>query len=574
MEPILKNLRDPDQRRLFDPFDGVIGQTGRKQIEQGWQGLLRHVLLRKLPARQLGKSLSDDLGRPSAELYAMCGLLLVREFNHWTVPETHEAVLFRSDVQYALNLQPGFDISQRTIERYIAVMYDDDSLATEIFAALTDHLVNELEISVRKQRLDSTHVMSDMAVFGRARMMGVAIRRFLRAVYKHSPEVFERVPEPLRKRYMKESDAGVFGNARTSEARQKARSQAAEDLHTIIGLYADHEAISVWKRYQQLVTIFDQQCEVVEDQIEIKPKPGGAIVQNPSDPDATYCGKKGPGYQIQLSETYDEANETNLILSARVETAVESDADAVVPVLEDLAARDQAPDTMLADAGYGGDKNVEWAKSQAIELVSPVPGSAKYDPEKVGYDKFTVDQNEVDEPTVTACPAGHAPECSQYNASSDRVAVTMDHATCTACPLLERCPVKLRRGKRRSTAKVHFEMLEYRAGRRREVEQTEAFRAAYRPRSGIEGTNSCLKRRVGLGRLRIRGRPAVRSVLLLKIAGWNLLRASTTKTLRARVAAIMKKIASLRALGVFQSLIRRTKTLRKLRDAYEVASAS
>ncbi|MCU0913545.1 MAG: transposase [Planctomycetes bacterium] len=46
------------------------------------------------------------------------------------------------------------------------------------------------------------------------------------------------------------------------------------------------------------------------------------------------------------------------------------------------------------------------------------------------------------------------------------------------------------------------------AGRRRE-QQKEVFRTRYRRRSGIESTNSGLKRRTGLGRLRVRGRARV-----------------------------------------------------------------
>ena len=46
-----------------------------------------------------------------------------------------------------------------------------------------------------------------------------------------------------------------------------------------------------------------------------------------------------------------------------------------------------------------------------------------------------------------------------------------------------------------------------------------------RSRSGIESTNSLLKRVTGLGRLRVRGRRAVFASILLKVAGWNLLRA-------------------------------------------------
>ena len=61
---------------------------------------------------------------------------------------------------------------------------------------------------------------------------------------------------------------------------------------------------------------------------------------------------------------------------------------------------------------------------------------------------------------------------------------------------------------------------------RRAVEKTEEFRKRYRKRSGIEGANSLLKRVTGLGRLRVRGRPSVFNSILLKVVGWNILRAA------------------------------------------------
>jgi len=41
------------------------------------------------------------------------------------------------------------------------------------------NLVERLEVDVSRQRLDSTHVQSNMATFGCTRLMGVAIKGFL-----------------------------------------------------------------------------------------------------------------------------------------------------------------------------------------------------------------------------------------------------------------------------------------------------------------------------------------------------------------------------------------------------------
>ena len=67
---------------------------------------------------------------------------------------------------------------------------------------------------------------------------------------------------------------------------------------------------------------------------------------------------------------------------------------------------------------------------------------------------------------------------------------------------------------------------------RRREEETDAFRERYRKRSGIEATNSILKRVTGLGRLSVRGSPGVFHSILLKVAGWNLLQAARALTMR------------------------------------------
>lgn len=529
----MRNVKDPRQGRLVDVFQGVIGDVGWRLIGNGWQGVFRHVVLQELPVLRLGADLDEFVGRRSAELHAMCGLLLIREFHDWTVPQAHEAIVFRSDVQYALNLEPGYEVSQRTIERYLARLQGDADLAAELMAMVTDRLVRQLELNVSQQRLDSTHVFSEMASFGRTRLMGVAVKRFLAQVLRHQPDDHAALPEELRSRYDLPTGR-LFGEAKSAEARQQNRQQAAEDLHWIVGHFANHAVIQQWPIYLQLVKLFHQQCEVVEKQIIVRKQTGGDVIQNPSDADATYSGRKGPGYQVQLSETCHPDNEQQLILAALPQTAVEHDAQAVLPVLTDLTARGHLPETMPCDTAYGSDENVQAALDLGVTLVSPVPGGAKFDANAVGVEQFVVDPETH---AVTACPEGHAPLQSTYNADADRVAVTMPLTLCAGCPLAALCPIIMKK----HSAKVYFTMNEHRAGQRRRHEQTPAFRTAYAPRAGIESTNSGLKRREGLGQLRVRGSPAVNAAILLKVAGWNILRASEAQKVRAYVQAKMAR---------------------------------
>ena len=517
---IMKTIRKPSQQQMFDPFEGVIGAAGRKQIASGWQSLFREVILEQMPVAKIGKDLSENAGRPTVELHAIVGLLMIRDFKGWTVPETHEAILFRSDIQYALNLQPGIEVTQRTIERYLARLLKDETISEGIFTDVTDKLLRSMEVKVKKQRLDSTHVLSDMSNIGRARMIGLALKRFFVKIDKHDASLLERFSDELLSRYRKQSDSQVFGSVRTTEQRRVALEQAAYDLLKVVTELNEVRPVCDWPQYRQLKLIFDQQCEIREEFVEVRKKTGGNVIQNVSDPDATYCGNKGQGYQVQICETYNEEGKPNFITSARVETAVQSDADAVAPVVADLKDRGHLPEKMSADTSYGSDENIELAKAAGVELISPVPGGKKYDAQEVGYDQFEL--NEAKE--VVACPAGHKPKSTNYNEKHNYTWAQMDPEVCQGCPLLEHCKVQRNKETDQPNGRIQFSGDAPRAAQRRRHEQTDEFRDQYRWRAGIEATNSSLKRAMRLRRLRVRGMAAVKASILLKLTGWNLMR--------------------------------------------------
>ena len=103
---------DPRQNRLFDPFQGVIPSAGQRIIAEGWQGVFRHALLEVMPVGELAENFSRELGAPTKELYSMAGLVFLADFFGWTAEEAVHASIFRSDVQYALNLEPGVTVSR------------------------------------------------------------------------------------------------------------------------------------------------------------------------------------------------------------------------------------------------------------------------------------------------------------------------------------------------------------------------------------------------------------------------------------------------------------------------------
>lgn len=160
----------------------------------------------------------------------MAGLVFLADFHGWTSPQAIEAYMFHTDVQFALNVEPGVQVCTRTFERYQQLFREDD-LAALTFKNVTETLVEKLEQDVSLQRLDSTHLYSHMATFGRTKLIAVAIKRFLVQVKRHDPQVYAALPEPLRLRY-ELAQSQLFGDATDAEARQRSRQQAADDLNS------------------------------------------------------------------------------------------------------------------------------------------------------------------------------------------------------------------------------------------------------------------------------------------------------------------------------------------------------
>jgi hypothetical protein len=331
--------------------------------------------------------------------------------------------------------------------------------------------------------------------------------------------------------------------------------QAATDLRDLIERFADDATLTQRTSYQAMVRVFAEHCEVGDAKVRLRKNGAASALQNPSDLDATYAGPKGTGYQLQIAETYGE-QDVQLIVGALAQTAAEPDANALTPMLKQLQEHDRLPASVLADTVYGSDENVGLADALGTELVSPVPGrkgdTQGAEPTAATSPPLSIDDFAHDERTgtVTACPAGKIPLTVTYDAATQTTTITMPAADCQTCPFFAACPMR-RTGQ-------HYEMSytdkHRRLDERRREQQTEPFQERYAKRAGLESTNSGLKRRLGLGQLRVRGLKAVAHALYLRVAGWNLFRATQATNLMAKVRALLAHRGLCTRLFACQSL--------------------
>ena len=339
----------------------------------------------------------------------------------------------------------------------------------------------------------------------------------------------------------------------------------ARDLYRLHQLCAGTAAEGL-ASYALLQRLLWEQCEVIADKqhpstedddageggvpvaLKAPEHVGSDSLQSPHDAEATYNGRKGKGYEVQIAETCVEADDdkadddktdddktdddktdtVNMITHVAVTDACASDEHATMPVLEALEERGQRPDELVADTAFGSGDNAIHAERLGTELVSPVKGpqvDVEVRPDTVTEADFLVEAR-LRDPAI--CPAGYLAREQTSREKKHQVALTFEREACETCALFPLCPV--RRNQDGDGYAVTVDLKAANLERRRRAIASGAFRERYRIRAGIEATVSELKRRHGLGALRVRWR--VELAVYLKALACNfkrMVRALTPK---------------------------------------------
>jgi hypothetical protein len=487
----MKNIKKAEvEGTLFDVeayawWHRQLSPNAVRRLEKGWQGVFQRVILGLLEgsAEALGKEFDEALGRPSKELYAMSGLLLIAEFKNWTIEEAAEAWSLDAGVKYALNLGQGEYLSERSLDTYRRLMRESVDVQ-EVFTKVTAALIEELEADIGKQRLDSTHVLSQMAQLSRQQLLAVSVKRFLAQLKRHDAESYAVLGAELKGRY-EAAETRLFGTGtKAPMPREEVLQQVAEDLAWLVEHFSASASVRPWKSYAALERLLREHCEIKANKTVLVLKQsrdakGGSTqcLQNPSDPEAGYSGHKGSGYQVQLAQAVPVRNEEGksegpgLVVGCVPQSAAVRDNEALAEVLAQQQAANLGPKQITADAIYGSDANVRACAELGVKLMSPVCGAA---------------------------PGKRAPKhhCSKAE-----------------------------------------QALKARLDQRRTEQETPEWKADYAKRNGIEGLHHALDVVTGMKKLRVRGLRAVTVAVTYKVTGWNIRAAAQTLARRARRTA-------------------------------------
>lgn len=502
------------QRSLFS-VENQMDREKRGRLERTWAHGYRSHALPLIDEGRFAEHFCEDNGRPNKSVRLVMSVLVLKEVFDLTDREALEQLEWNTAWHYALDMLPeDAHTCQKTLHNYRSLLLKDEGAG--LFESTTARLVEAAGLKTGRQRQDSTHIVSNIRQLTRLGLFVQTVTKFLEELRKEHPRLCGRLPEELLERYLDRE--GYFGDARSSEAPRRLE-QTALDVHELVRRFEEHREVKGMEAYQLLVRLYEEQCIAPKteepEKIALNPKPSSGSLQAPSDPDVTY-GHKGKGYEVQLVETCEEDNPFQVVTAVDINGANESDQQQVVSLLEQTERTcGEVPEELHSDAGYGSGDNILAAREHGTELKAPI-GSSRGVEQDITLGDFTFDAAGN---KALMCPVGAVPV--EHKATRGRVVLAVFAPTdCEGCAVRELCPTETRRDQR----VLPFTPAQVATARRQTEQRTAAFKERHKIRSGIEATNSELKRCHGLRKPRVRRRPRVALSVRLKVLGLNIKR--------------------------------------------------
>ena len=161
-------------------------------------GLFRREILAELPVDALREDHHDCEGRPTKELFAMLGLMILQQMHDLTDEQAVEQFCFNVQWHYALDITDYSDASCYVSLRSLWTMRDhltEKGLHKVLFDKVAQKLAKVFKVDLSKQRIDSVHIHSNMRRLGRISLFVKTIKKFLVNLKRRHPSVLDALDE-------------------------------------------------------------------------------------------------------------------------------------------------------------------------------------------------------------------------------------------------------------------------------------------------------------------------------------------------------------------------------------------
>lgn len=446
-------FRESDTTQQASIFDALwlMPTRMKERLLTSWAHTFRQELFARIPEKLFVPLFSEKESRPNAPINIILGGEILKAGFGWTDEELEEHLEFDLLTRHALGLDEvgqeaptmrTFYNLRRRVREYAQAT--GHNLYSDVFASITDKQIAKFGVKTNWQRMDSTQLLSNIALMSRLELVIATLQKGVRAL----PLVMQKQWQQEQAAYLNKPAQNICYRLK-SEATESHLQKVGQLLLTLLAQLEANEAEPA------LIEVVGR---VISDQYQVEPdnviglKPvsemSGNSLQSPHDPEASYRHKHEQGYKgyvTNLNETCDPDNEVQLITSVQTAPNYVDDGQLLANTLADLADRQVAIDQATVDGGYNGPTSEDACRQHGVELRPTTIRGGQTKEGVFGWDAYTWILDEAGQPIQVSCPQGQ-PVPLQPGNKQGRYLARFVEAVCADCPFFQNgCRVRPRR---------------------------------------------------------------------------------------------------------------------------------
>ena len=510
-------LNNYQQISLFDSL-GFLSERKQRILDKSWAKPFSDIIFSNIDEMMFAPLYSEKRNsRPNAPVNVIVGALILKELNGLTDDEIIEECEFDFRYQYALHTTSYEDqpLSDRTFSRFrqrnaAYELTTGVDLIHDCITSLSEHILKFMEIDPSIKRMDSMMIGSNIRQMGRVELLYTCIANLVRELSHDGRydliDNLKDYEDPNNRNRVVYHDQSTSNNDKL----QKLIDDATDLLPKCKEEYENTD------EYQLLLrAIGDQTKDDGKGNRIPKTKGDGMtpdMLQNPSDPDATYrckAGKSYKGYSANIVETVDEKG--SIVTDYQYDVNTRSDASFIKEYLKNSDIADETV-ALITDGAYASEENQQLAAEKNIGLLTT--GLLGRKPKEI-LGKFDIDEESKN---VKSCPNGNAPKSESYIWQTDSIRVSFHRHQCEGCPYQNECNPDLKT--RTATMLIPLK------SRRRIIESSEIMDDETRVligriRNGVETVPSVIRNKYQVDKMPVRGKLRTKQFFGFKVAALN-----------------------------------------------------
>ena len=475
-----ENPAEYQQLSLTDSFQSLT-EREQRVLNKSWARTFADDIFPYIDEKPYKVLYSDLPGKPNTPVNICLGAMIIKEMFGASDDDMVDNLMF--DVRYQLALHTTSFVEQplsdKSLTRLRLRVYEYEQktgidLIHGTMIGLADKIAELMDITPEIKRMDSMMIEANIKRLSRIELLYTCIAKL--CIYL-ARKAKVSLPESLV-HYTEPDDYNkVIYHSKSDEAGEKLLTllNDADTLFALCGdTYKDIDAYQLFKRCMSEQTVVDEESRRLKTKEDGEMDSG--MMQNPSDPDATFrtkAGKDHRGYVANLTETVGENG--TVVTDYQFEKNTYSDSQFLKDYI-DRQDENSENSVVITDGAYSGTDNKSTAAEKGIELITTDLTGKDPDP--------IVTEFEINRETmkVEKCPMGYEPTKSKYNPKLETIHATFQSEQCRNCPHRDRCKATVHT--RVSNVKVSVKSIE----RAESVKYrgTEEFKNYARLRNGVE----------------------------------------------------------------------------------------